>query len=63
LAKPLAKPGARTRPAAEPVIPLVLAPDDPGPDSMLEPDPVPEPSLPPPAPGAASWQRILHLFR
>ncbi|MBV9557586.1 MAG: heme biosynthesis protein HemY [Pseudolabrys sp.] len=45
--------------AAEPVIPLVHAPDDPGPDSVLESDPVPEPTMPPPD----RWQRILQLFR
>lgn len=43
----------------EPVIPLVHAPDDPGPDSALEPDPLPEPTSPPLAP----WQRFMQLFR
>ena len=43
----------------EPVIPLVHAPDDPGPDSMLESDPVPEPPAPPPD----RWQRFMQLFR
>jgi len=53
--------GRGARPAvAEAVIPLVHAPDDPGPDSTLEPDPVPEPSTPPPP---DPWQRILQLFR
>ncbi|MBV9259943.1 MAG: heme biosynthesis protein HemY [Pseudolabrys sp.] len=49
----------RARP--EPVIPLVHAPDDPGPDSALEADPVPEPTVPPPS--APGWQRFLQLFR
>jgi len=48
---------ARPKPV-EPVIPLVHAPDDPGPDSRLEPDPVPEASPPPDA-----WERIRQLFR
>ena len=55
--KPLAKPAAKEKPA-EPVIPLVHAPDDPGPDSTLEIDPVPEPTSPP-----APWQRFMALFR
>ena len=42
----------------EPVIPLVHAPDDPGPDSSLEGDPVPETTAPP-----AAWQRLRQLFR
>jgi HemY protein len=45
---------------AEPVIPLVHAPDDPGPDSGLDADPVPEPSTPPPR---DAWQRFMQLFR
>jgi HemY protein len=44
----------------EAVIPLVHAPDDPGPDSVLESDPVPEPTSPPPQ---APWQRLMQLFR
>ncbi|HEY1474144.1 MAG TPA: heme biosynthesis HemY N-terminal domain-containing protein [Pseudolabrys sp.] len=45
----------------EPVIPLVHAPDDPGPDSaVVESDPVPEPTTPPPPP---PWQRFMQLFR
>jgi HemY protein len=44
----------------EPVIPLVHAPDDPGPDSGPESDPVPETSAPPPR---APWQRFMQLFR
>jgi hypothetical protein len=42
------------------VIALVHAPDDPGPDSALESDPVPEPTSPPPR---APWQRFMQLFR
>jgi HemY protein len=53
-----AKPAAKTKPV-EAVIPLVHAPDDPGPDSALESDPVPEPTTPPPP----SWQRFMQLFR
>jgi HemY protein len=49
---------AKPRPA-EPVIPLVHAPDDPGPDQHLDVDPVPEPTTPPRDP----WQRFLELFR
>ena len=37
--------GGQAKPV-EPVIPLVHAPDDPGPDSALESDPVPEPTSP-----------------
>ena len=44
----------------EAVIPLVHAPDDPGLDSGLDRDPVPETVTPP---GAAAWQRIKQLFR
>jgi HemY protein len=54
-----AKAAARPK-AAEPVIPLVHVPDDPGPDSTLESDPVPETSAPPPR---APWQRFMQLFR
>lgn len=43
----------------EAVIPLVHAPDDPGPDSRFEPDPVPEPTAPPTNP----WRRIREFFR
>ena len=40
-------PAPKQRPSAPaPVIPLVHAPDDPGPDSPLDADPVPEPSQP-----------------
>lgn len=44
----------------EPVIPLVHAPDDPGPDLGLDAEPVPEPSTPPPR---DAWQRFRQLFR
>jgi HemY protein len=52
-----AKPAVQAKPT-EPVIPLVHAPDDPGPDSALESDPVPEPTTPP-----VPWQRFMQLFR
>ena len=58
-AKPAEKPAAKAKPA-EPVIPLVHAPDDPGPESGLDRDPVPEPSVPP---TGDTWQRIRGLFR
>jgi len=57
--KSAAKPAAKAKPV-EPVIPLVHAPDDPGPDSGLDGDPVPEPSSPP---ARDTWQRIIQLFR
>ena len=53
------KSAAKPKPV-EPVIPLVHAPDDPGPDSGLESDPMPETSSPPPR---APWQRFRQLFR
>ena len=56
-AAPSARPAAKAKPV-EPVIPLVHAPDDPGPDSGLDGDPVPEPSQP-----SDAWQRIKELFR
>ncbi len=43
----------------ESVIPLVHAPDDPGPDSRFEADPVPEPS----EPRIDPWRRIREFFR
>jgi HemY protein len=58
-AKSAAKPAAKAKPS-EPVIPLVHAPDDPGPDSGLDGDPVPEPTTPPPR---DAWQRFRQLFR
>jgi HemY protein len=54
-----AKLAAKAKPV-EPVIPLVHAPDDPGPDFGLDGDPVPEPTTPPPR---DTWQRIRQLFR
>jgi HemY protein len=54
-----AKVAAKARPA-DPVIPLVHAPDDPGPDSGLDADPVVEPASPP---ARAPWQRLMQLFR
>jgi HemY protein len=45
---------------AEPVIPLVHAPDDPGPEDAPDHEPVPETSSPP---VADPWQRIRSLFR
>jgi len=66
-AKPVARPKAAAKtpvkPAgphpAETVIPLVHAPDDPGPESALEPDPVPEPA----STQADPWRRLRQLFR
>jgi HemY protein len=57
--KPEQKPAAQARPVAA-VIPLVHAPDDPGPDSSLESDPVAEVAAPP---ARDAWQRIKQLFR
>ena len=54
------RPSAPRPKPVEPVIPLVHAPDDPGPDSALDSDPVPEPTTPPPR---DPWQRFLQLFR
>jgi HemY protein len=61
--KPKAAAKTPMRPQAEPIIPLVHAPDDPGPDSALEPDPVPEPTVPPSDTWAHNWARIRQLFR
>ena len=53
-------PRGRARPAVAPaVIPLVHAPDDPGPNGEAQLEPAPEPA-PPPANG---WSRIRALFR
>ena len=41
------------------VIPLVHAPDDPGPNGEAEAEPAPEPATPP----ADGWSRIRALFR
>jgi HemY protein len=54
-----AKPADKPKPA-EPVIPLVHAPDDPGPEHGLDGDPVPEPTAPP---AGNAWQRFRQLFR
>jgi HemY protein len=51
------EPPAKPR-AAEPVIPLVHAPDDPGPEAGPDGEPVPEASPP-----RDAWQRIRQLFR
>jgi HemY protein len=58
-AKAPPKSAAKAKPV-EAVIPLVHAPDDPGPDVGLDRDPVPEPSTPP---AGDAWQRIRQLFR
>jgi HemY protein len=64
--EPVAKPAAPPlRPAAkakpvEPVIPLVHAPDDPGPDAGLDVGPTPETASPP---SGDAWHRIRQLFR
>lgn len=54
--------GAPAKPDAEQpveaVIPIVHAPDDPGPDSVTEADPVPEPTSPP-----SAWDKIRRFFR
>jgi len=50
---------ARAKPV-EPVIPLVHAPDDPGTETGLDADPLPEPAMPQ---ATDAWQRILGLFR
>ena len=57
VAKAPEKPVAKLKPA-EPVIPLVHAPDDPGPDSAPDGEPVPETP-----PSGDTWQRIRGLFR
>jgi len=58
-ARASSKTSAKARPV-EPVIPLVHAPDDPGPDLGLDHDPVPETSTPP---VGDTWQRLRQLFR
>jgi len=57
VSRPATKPTAKARPV-EPVIPLVQPPDDPGPDSALDGDPVPEPTR-----EKDAWERIKELFR
>ncbi|HZP71353.1 MAG TPA: heme biosynthesis HemY N-terminal domain-containing protein [Pseudolabrys sp.] len=54
-----AKPKPARRTPVEPVIPLVHAPDDPGPELGHDGDPVPEA----PAPQGDAWHRIRRLFR
>lgn len=51
---------AARRTPADPVIPLVHAPDDPGPDPGLDGDPSPETSA---ARESDGWQRLRKLFR
>ncbi len=58
-ARASSKASAKPRPV-EPVIPLVHAPDDPGPDLGLDHDPMPETSAPP---AGDTWQRLRQLFR
>ena len=60
-----AKPATRRRKAEkrseqppEPVIPIVHAPDDPGPEATAESDPVAEPIAP-----AGTWDRFRQMFR
>ncbi len=60
-ARQAAQPRTAAKPTApEPVIPLVHAPDDPGPDSAVESDPASETTTPPPRP---AWQRFMQRFR
>jgi len=56
---PAPKPAVKAKPV-QPVIPLVHAPDDPGPDSGLDVEPRPETASPSSGEG---WQRIRQLFR
>jgi HemY protein len=58
-ATPAEKRAAKDKPV-EPVIPLVHAPDDPGPGSGSDSDPIPELSTPP---AGDAWQRLRQLFR
>jgi HemY protein len=51
---------AKAAKPVEAVIPLVHAPDDPGPESTLDADPVPETSSPP---VSDPWERLRQLFR
>jgi HemY protein len=55
--KPAAKPAPKPV-AAEPVVPLIQVPDDPGPDAGLDPDPLAEKPLP-----GDGWPRGGKLFR
>jgi HemY protein len=56
---PASRVAAKAKPV-EPVIPLVHAPDDPGPDSGHDIDPTPETASPP---SGDAWHRIRQLFR
>jgi hypothetical protein len=47
---------ASPEPGGHPIIPLVHAPDDPGPDAELEPAPEPTPQ-------EDGWRRLAALFR
>lgn len=53
MSKPVPKPAA-----AEPIVPLIQVPDDPGPDAGLDPDPLAEKPLP-----GDGWPRGGKLFR
>lgn len=57
--KPARKPRAVKAPAPEPVIPLVHAPDDPGPDADLDGDSAPEPTVG----GSPEAWRMRHRLR
>ncbi len=64
-AAPATKPATRRRKSekraeqpVDPVIPIVHAPDDPGPEAIAEPDPIAEPIAP-----AGAWDRVRQLFR
>jgi HemY protein len=59
----VAKPKPPVAPAAEPVIPLVHAPDDPGIDAPFDGDPSGETVPAPPPPRADAWQKIRQFFR
>jgi HemY protein len=65
--QPVARPASKRTPKSaekpkpvEAVIPLVHAPDDPGPDAGADSDPLPETASPPPR---DTWARIRQLFR
>jgi HemY protein len=51
-----APPGVARKPMAETLIPLVQAPDDPGPEHEAEPEPAPEP-------GPDGWRKFRQLFK
>ena len=60
LPRKAARPKAGKRKPVEPVIPLVHAPDDPGPDPGADGEPVPEISA---SRESDAWQRLRRLFR